>query len=48
MAGPSWDFQLDWGFDRAEDGNVAMIGEVNLASGREFTVGMIGNMFTAR
>ena len=34
------DFQLDWEFDRAEDGNVAVIGEVNLGSGREFTVGI--------
>ncbi|HMH08064.1 MAG TPA: glycoside hydrolase family 15 protein, partial [Terriglobales bacterium] len=34
------DFQLDWEFDKAEDGNVAMIGEVNLAGGREFTVGI--------
>ncbi len=34
------DFQLDWEFDKAEDGNVAMIGEVNLAAGREFTVGI--------
>lgn len=34
------DFHLDWEFDTAEDGNVAMIGEVNLAGGREFTVGI--------
>ena len=34
------DFQLDWEFDRAEDGNVAVIGEVNLDGGREFTVGI--------
>jgi len=34
------DFQLDWEFDKAEDGNVAMTGEVNLAGGREFTVGI--------
>jgi len=33
-------FHLDWEFDTAEDGNVAMIGEVNLAGGREFTVGI--------
>jgi glucoamylase len=34
------DFQLDWEFDKAEDGNVAVIGEVNLTGGREFTVGI--------
>jgi len=34
------DFQLDWEFDKAEDGNVAMTGEVNLAGGREFTLGI--------
>jgi glucoamylase len=33
-------FQLDWEFDKAEDGNVAVIGEVNLNGGREFTVGI--------
>jgi glucoamylase len=33
-------YHLDWEFDTAEDGNVAMIGEVNLAEGREFTVGI--------
>jgi len=34
------DFQLDWEFDKAEDGNVAVIGEVNLSRSREFTVGI--------
>jgi len=34
------DFQLDWEFDKAEDGNVAVIGEVNLTRGREFTIGI--------
>jgi glucoamylase len=34
------DFRLDWEFDKAEDGNVAVIGEVNLAGGQEFTVGI--------
>ena len=34
------DFQLDWEFDKAEDGNVAVIGEVNLTRSREFTVGI--------
>ena len=34
------DFQLDWEFDSAEDGNVAVIGEVDLTRNREFTVGI--------
>jgi glucoamylase len=34
------DFQLDWEFDKADNGNVAVIGEVNLSRGREFTVGI--------
>lgn len=34
------DFQLDWEFDLAEDGNVAVIGEVNPTRNREFTVGI--------
>jgi glucoamylase len=34
------DFQLDWEFDKAEDGNVAVIGEVDLSQSREFTVGI--------
>jgi len=34
------DFQLDWEFDTAEDGNVAVIGEVNLERNPEFTVGI--------
>jgi glucoamylase len=34
------DFRLDWEFDKAEDGNVAVIGEVNLTRNREFTVGI--------
>ena len=34
------DFQLDWEFDQAEDGNVAVIGEINPSSSREFTVGI--------
>jgi glucoamylase len=31
--------QLDWEFDRAEDGNVALIGEIDLSQSREFTLG---------
>ena len=34
------DFRLDWEFDQAEDGNVAVIGEINLTRTREFTVGI--------
>jgi glucoamylase len=33
-------FKMDWEFDRAEDGNVAVMGEINLAGGTEFTVGI--------
>ncbi len=32
--------QLDWEFDRAEDGNVAVIGQVDVAKHPEFTVGL--------
>lgn len=34
------DFRLDWQFDRAEDGNVALTGQIDLGQGREFTVGI--------
>lgn len=33
-------FKLDWQFDRAEDGNVAMIGEIDISKANEFTVGL--------
>lgn len=33
-------YQMDWEFQRADDGNVAMIGEIDLAKGLEFTVGV--------
>jgi len=33
-------FQLDWEFDRAQDGNVALIGEIDFHRCREFTVGL--------
>jgi glucoamylase len=33
-------FRLDWQFDSAEDGNVAVVGELNLRDRREFTVGI--------
>jgi glucoamylase len=32
------DFRLDWEFDKVDDGNVAVIGEVEPARNREFTV----------
>jgi glucoamylase len=32
--------KLDWQFDRAEDGNIALIGEVDVATHPEFTVGL--------
>ena len=32
--------QMDWEFDRAPDGNVALIGEVDLEGGPRFTVGI--------
>jgi glucoamylase len=31
-------FQMDWQFDHALDGNVALTGEVDLSQGREFTL----------
>ncbi len=31
--------QLDWEFDRAEDGNIALIGEIDLSQSSEFTLG---------
>jgi glucoamylase len=34
------DFQMDWEFDAAEDGNVALIGELDLRHGHEFTIGL--------
>ncbi|MEZ6087827.1 MAG: glycoside hydrolase family 15 protein [Pirellulaceae bacterium] len=32
--------QMDWEFDRAEDGNVALIGEIDRRAGDEFTLGL--------
>src|SRR6185437_14524827 len=31
-------YKLDWEYDRAENGNVAVIGEIDLSHGNEFTV----------
>ena len=36
----SRDFRLDWTFSEARDGNVALIGELDLATTREFTLGL--------
>ena len=34
------DFRMDWEFDRAIDGNVAVIGELDLSAARTFTLGL--------
>jgi glucoamylase len=34
------DFELDWEFDAAEGGNVALIGELDLSREQEFTLGL--------
>jgi glucoamylase len=33
-------FQMDWEFDRASDGNIALTGELDLTATREFTLGL--------
>ncbi len=33
-------FKMDWEFDRAEDGNIALTGEIDLSHGLEFTLGV--------
>ena len=33
-------FQMDWEFDSAPDGNIALTGELDLAGAREFTLGL--------
>jgi glucoamylase len=33
-------FQMDWEFDHAPDGNIALTGELDLTSTREFTLGL--------
>ncbi|HEY6308422.1 MAG TPA: glycoside hydrolase family 15 protein [Candidatus Angelobacter sp.] len=33
-------FKMDWEFDRAENGNVAVMGEIDLSAGNEFVIGM--------
>ncbi|MBP2689215.1 MAG: glycoside hydrolase 15-related, partial [Deltaproteobacteria bacterium] len=34
------DYRMDWEFDRATDGNIALIGELDLGDRREFTMGL--------
>jgi glucoamylase len=36
----SGNFQMDWEFDQAPDGNIALTGEVDLTGTREFTLGL--------
>ena len=36
----SGNFQMDWEFDCAPDGNIALTGELDLAGAREFTLGL--------
>lgn len=33
-------YDMDWGFDVAENGNIALTGEIDLSHGREFTLGL--------
>ncbi|UPT75467.1 MAG: glycoside hydrolase family 15 protein [Elusimicrobiota bacterium] len=33
-------FKMDWEFGRAEDGNIALTGEIDLSKGMEFTLGV--------
>src|SRR6202011_3022902 len=33
-------FEMDWEFEQAEDGNIALIGEIGLSDGMEFTLGV--------
>ncbi|MEQ2005559.1 MAG: glycoside hydrolase family 15 protein [Limisphaerales bacterium] len=33
-------FKMDWEFDEAVDGNIALIGEIDLSNGLEFTLGV--------
>jgi glucoamylase len=36
----SGNFQMDWEFDRAPDGNIALTGQLDLTNTREFTLGL--------
>ena len=33
-------FSMDWEFEQAEDGNIALVGEIDLSGGLEFTLGV--------
>ena len=33
-------FTMDWEFEQAEDGNIALVGEIDLSAGLEFTLGV--------
>jgi len=33
-------FKMDWEFDQARDGNIALIGEIDLSKGMQFTLGV--------
>ncbi len=33
-------FKMDWEFDEAVDGNIALIGEIDLSNGMQFTLGV--------
>jgi len=33
-------FQMDWEYDRAEDGNIALTGEIDLSADMQFTMGL--------
>jgi len=33
-------FQMDWQFERAEDGNIALIGQIDIIQRKEFTLGL--------
>ncbi|HBY93307.1 MAG TPA: glucan 1,4-alpha-glucosidase [Chloroflexi bacterium] len=40
------DYEMDWEFDCAFDGNIALLGELDLGQGTEFTLGLaFGNTF---
>jgi glucoamylase len=34
------DFKMDWEFERASNGNIALTGQLDLSQGREFTLGL--------
>jgi glucoamylase len=34
------DFKMDWEFERASDGNIALTGEMDISQTREFTLGL--------